>query len=287
MNFTDIKSAGLHLAIVMNSTCLPANNGGRIDPWARAQALKSLGCRLTLITWEPNGKLPESTEGLLRSVFEEIFIFGTGRGAKGLIKRLANLWRASPHVSSRFLSQPRYLQLTKDLDIFCPDAILLDGLYGGSLALKLSGDLEIPFFYRSHNIEHRYMSWQAKQASTLRSRLAWSLALTNLKIFETEIQLMAQHVFDISLSDMDYWRSVGVQRNSWLPTLFDESDYLGARSAQRTAEYDIAFVGNLSSPNNQQGVRWLLSEVLPLVRRSRPNVSCLIAGKNPPPHAAS
>jgi len=42
-------------------------------------------------------------------------------------------------------------------------------------------------------------------------------------------------------------------------------------------------VGGLRTPNNQQGVRWLVGGVLPLVRANRPDVTFAVVGSYPDP----
>jgi len=45
--------------------------------------------------------------------------------------------------------------------------------------------------------------------------------------------------------------------------------------------YDVAFVGNLCSPNNVEGVRWVIKKVIPLIRAQIPGLKFLIAGSTP------
>ncbi|MEM4260469.1 MAG: glycosyltransferase [Candidatus Woesearchaeota archaeon] len=46
-------------------------------------------------------------------------------------------------------------------------------------------------------------------------------------------------------------------------------------------KYDILFVGNMSYPPNVAAVMYLANEILPLVKKSKPDIKLLISGANP------
>jgi polysaccharide biosynthesis protein PslH len=47
-------------------------------------------------------------------------------------------------------------------------------------------------------------------------------------------------------------------------------------------KYDLLFMGNLGYPPNIDAVRFLVNEIMPLVKKHKPNIRLLIAGINPP-----
>ncbi|MCK4639192.1 MAG: glycosyltransferase, partial [Bacteroidales bacterium] len=49
----------------------------------------------------------------------------------------------------------------------------------------------------------------------------------------------------------------------------------------RKKEYDIVFAGNMGYPPNVNGVEFLVKQILPIVRRNKPEIKVLIAGANP------
>ena len=49
----------------------------------------------------------------------------------------------------------------------------------------------------------------------------------------------------------------------------------------RKKEYDIVFTGNMGYPPNVNGVEFLVKQILPIVRRNKPEIKVLIAGANP------
>ncbi len=49
----------------------------------------------------------------------------------------------------------------------------------------------------------------------------------------------------------------------------------------RKKEYDIVFTGNMGYPPNVNGVEFLVKQILPIVRKNKPEIKALIAGANP------
>jgi len=49
----------------------------------------------------------------------------------------------------------------------------------------------------------------------------------------------------------------------------------------RKKEYDIVFTGNMGYPPNVNGVEFLVKQIIPIVRRNKPEIKVLIAGANP------
>jgi polysaccharide biosynthesis protein PslH len=259
----------------------PANTGGRIDPWTRFQMFREQGCRLMLVTWTPNGSISEDARAVLREVFSDILVFRNGRDLPSMVRRIRGIHRYSPHLSSREINTAQRDLLLEHVRHFSPTCIWLDGLYGGIEARRLSRTLSLPLYYRSHNVEFLYMRSQARAAGSLRDKIAWMLAASNLEAFELETQLTSTAVFDISQDDIHYWQTRGVKDAVWLPTLFD-FEVSTASTPSKSRPYDLCFVGNLRAPNNQRGLRWFIEFVLPNIQASRPATTVAVAGSSPP-----
>lgn len=264
----------------------PATHGGLVDDWARLNALKAAGADLALVTWyaHKGEPLPSEHVAALRqvaSVLHTLPIQGTWGDR---IKRLARLWRWPSHVSSRIPGRALRAEIWQSLDAFKPQAIWLDALYPTWMAQEAAKRYGVPMFYRSHNIEHRYMKGQVARATSLRDRLAWSLNLPHLRRVEFDTWRHARVVFDISIDDLTWWRGQGFTHGVWLPPLV-QPDKAGKLTApvDREPEFDVAYLGNLRTPNNVEGVLWLLKEVWPRLLKVQPGLRLLIAGSSPAP----
>ena len=90
--------------------------------------------------------------------------------------------------------------------------------------------------------------------------------------------LRAHTVFDISIDDMEYWRSLGVKGARWLPPLPETAL---APMEVPPIPGDIVFSGNLRTPNNLLGLQWLMDEVMPRVWQEAPDARLHVVGSAP------
>jgi hypothetical protein len=266
--------------VVCNEVPYPAVSGGRSDVWQRLVALRRLGVAVHLITWYVRryGAPTGDDLGILRGVADELNVLPVSLGPRGLAARLIGLLKYPAHVSSRAPSKRGWAEIGNSVSAFRPDAVWLDGLYGGAVAMNIAAERQLPLFYRSHNIEHRYMRAQAAAAHALQKRLALRLACVRLREFEQSVIRKSVRQFEISLDDLRFWREQGLCNGVWLPPIVCPPDD-GAEV--KAGLYDLVFVGSLSSPNNIEGLVWLVDRVLPELRRARGSISVAVAGSRP------
>lgn len=258
---------------------LPANSGGRIDVTRRLRALRDGGHETALLTWQNvvlDGPVAQPVMAELGNLCTTHHIACIRRGAVESLRRLGHLGRLPSYAAARWvtLDRPAVLAWAR---AFAPDVLLLDGLYGMAAVRWLARELRVPWAYRAHNIEHRYMRYQHRQAAGLGARLRLSANLLGLRRAEQAVVDDAMCTFDISPADADHWRAHGARRVQWLPTVVD-ADFeaaMHAASAQ-PPQWDIVYFGNLHTPNNVEAVRWLLTQVLPLLG---PVLSSLAPGR--------
>ncbi len=262
----------------------PATHGGLVDDWARLNAMKAAGAQLALITWyaDHGEPLADTQIQALRKVAERVHALPIRAVFSDRFKRLIRLVRWPSHVSSRIPSRAELDALWKDLDQFQPEAIWLDALYPTVLAQRAARRYRVPLYYRSHNIEHVYMQGQVARAVTLRDRLAWALNLPHLRRVEFETWRASKVVFDISMDDLQWWVGQGLTNGQWLPPLVHPDKARALSSPYTVAPtFDVGYLGNLRTPNNVEGLVWLLKKVWPLLLDARPDMTMLLAGSSP------
>lgn len=279
--------ASMHIVVLAPDTPFPANRGGRADIWRRILAFKALGHRVYLIhLQEAAAPLCPTAADLaaMDAVVDGRFSFPIKRSLLRSARQLFGMRRLPWHAATRVPSPPELTDLLPKVDAFRPDLLWLEGPWFGWLAEELRQHCGAPIAYRSHNVEHLYLRGQARVASSLRNRLAWTLATVGLRRYETRLMSAAAHVFDISMDDLNFWRAQGIENNSWLPPLPD----LAARTwPTERHSCDLLFVGNLKTPNNLQGLRWLLDEVMPELRIQRPDLKLTVVGSQASPAVQS
>jgi hypothetical protein len=269
----------MKLAVFAIDLPYPPNHGGRADIWRRLLQWRSHGVGIALICWVDSTPDPEALR-VVRDSVQQLHVYPIRRGAREALTRALMLPFAPSHVAARRLSSSKRARLQRALAEFAPDAVWIDSVYPARTAVQVARALNRPYFFRSHNIEHRYMARQARAARQLRDALALRLATVTLERFELGIMREARFVFDVSADDVDYWRSRGIEHiRQLLPLPGIAPDRAGDHPGKPTRE--VVFLGNLATPNNICGVEWLLRRVRPLVEAQRHGTRWTLAGSAP------
>lgn len=271
----------MRILCISNEFPLPANSGGRVDVWRRLRALHEAGHTLALVCWTDAGRsepLSPTLQAQLKDVCADLKVMSITRSPHEIANRLIQLWRWPSHVASRWISS-RSTDLNTWAQQFRPDVVLLDGLYGGAVALSLSRQIGCELWYRSHNIEHRYMAAQRVRERRWKRRIGLAANCIGLEHFERHVIRTATRVFDISQEDAEFWRKEGFKHIEWVPTLVDRAFTARLKACTSGNSYDILYFGNLNTPNNVEAVQWFIRKVLPLVVHQ--NLKIVIAGSRP------
>ena len=264
----------------------PPNYGHKVDQFHRWRGFAADGWKLRLICWRSPQDPPAApdSDAKLASVFDRVDELPIGYDWRSMMRRLFLLPRYPSHVASRVPDAATRRRLIAEAKAFAPDAIILDGIYGGVLGFALARVCAVPVIVRGHNIEHVYFAGQVRAASGLARKIKWTLALLGLKRYETGILRKADWTFDISADDVLFWQERGINRISWSPTVYPGDDRASlVDPAERT--FDVAYIGNMRLPNNLAGLTWFVREVLPRLRAARPETTYCFAGANPSPEA--
>lgn len=284
-----MNEVSLSLTVVAGEFPYPPNHGGRFDIWHRLRALNALGVRLQLVCWYSplwGGRPQEAHLDAVGSVVDDLVVLPISVGPMALLRRLALLRRMPSHAASRLPSGPAWQVLLDRVQQFEPDGIWQDNLWGGATAARLAGAMQLPHWVRSHNVEHRYMAEQFRLAVGLKDRLRIGLACVGIQRFETDILRGATRVFDISMSDLQWWKTQGVRDAQWLPPTCPSALTEPAAAGEAAAPAGLGtgfalYVGNLHTQNNVDGLKWLLTRVWPTVRERMPQARLVLGGSNP------
>lgn len=256
----------------------PANRGGRVDVMRRLQAMRDLGHEVLLVTPTARHE-PNADDDAARRYFDAIQIDWIALPMRGAAAALAGVFahggRLPFFISRRQPAGADFVTLLEQVRAFAPSVLWLEGPWYWPLARRLSRALGCRVAYRSHNIEHRYMRGQAALTRSGLARLKMRLSFVGLHALEHEAVGAADALFDISLDDLRWWN---VPHGHWLPPL---SARKPAPETKAIAHDEIVFVGNLTTPNNIAGVRWLVDEVMPQVSARRPDLRLRVVGSNP------
>jgi glycosyltransferase involved in cell wall biosynthesis len=138
-----------------------------------------------------------------------------------------------------------------------------------------------------HNVETMIWRRHAEHAGNPAVRWYMRKQADRMFRFERGICRRAGHIAAVSGQDAATMRELfGVERVTAIPTGVD-IEFFTAPDPAPAADTDLAFVGAMDWRPNIDGVRWFVREVLPLIRRVRPECSLTIVGRTPPPWIAA
>ena len=271
----DTALAG-RLTVFCQDVPYPANHGGKLDLWNLIQGLHHEGLTIQLVCWFKDQRIGPDTRRALATVAADVVE----------VRRRDGWWRLlyaryPPRMLSFKPSPSGYAELKKSVQTFGPDWFLLDYWLAYLPARRLATDLQRPLVYRSQNVEHRYYRDLRRVAhGVLKMKLA--LNAVRLAAAEREIRAAADLVADISADDLQEWNALGGAGNALVvpPVWFPPPE---PASHDLDRDIDLLFVGNLRTPNNVEGLSWLVDEVLPIVRtRTKPrDIRVVFAGSEP------
>lgn len=274
------------LLVVAAEFPYPPMHGLLADIWRRLQMLQRLNCDVGLVTWfdenffHDENQLQEAFAAVTRKV-AWLHAFPKRRGPRQDAFRLVRVLGGLPsHAAARSLHNDDLKTVEAAARAFNPDAVLSEGLPASHLAIALGKLLDIPMFHRSTNIEHQYFVKQSAASEDVRERLKCAFACIHLRRYEQMVMRNARVCFDISVDDLAWWAEQGVRGGQWLPPLAETVVPQSPRRIDRS-ERDLAFLGNLNTPNNVQGVRWLVEQVMPVVWSLRPCTMLHVGGSRP------
>jgi hypothetical protein len=171
--------------------------------------------------------------------------------------------------------------IVEKVKAFGPHAVMGFCLDNVPMILALRDRCQVKALLRSQNIEHFYKVKQHKLSGG-RQRLRSYFDLLGLKTFEYKALKAVDAFFDISVTDLKFWQNEGLSNGHWVPPIVMSAASSRLHGNFPSAKFDVGFIGNLWTPNNIEGVRWLITQVLPQLNQQLGRTSrTLIAGSRP------
>jgi len=189
----------------------------------------------------------------------------------------AGLFSPLPLAVSRYRSEPMLRQVEALTRAEKFDSIVCDFLF----AAPNMPDLASTVLFQ-HNVESLIWKRQTDNAPDPLLRLYFRSQYNRMLRFEGETCRAAKSVIAVSETDAHTLRSLyGVSRIAAVPTGVDLDYFTPANRPAPSA--DLVFAGSMDWIPNIDGIQWFVEEVLPLIRKQRPDCSLVIAGRRPAP----
>ena len=267
----------MKITVICHDIPYPADRGARVDMWRRIKAFASIGVELQLISWFSNPPSPEEVAEM-EKYCEKIYLIPFKHTIVSFAHRGIDIFAYPLEVTSRIVRGKELSGLFSEVRVFAPHAIWVDGIHGGQIGTKLSENLQVPLITRSHNIEHLYYRRLLASTIDLKGRLKRYMSVSHLESYEKKLLKNSAFFYDISADDLKFWQDHGFTNGRYLPPFIEFSE---DKSLQANAVYDVVYLGNLHVNNNVAGVIWFITQVIPMIRSTLPNIKVLIAGLNP------
>ncbi len=191
-----------------------------------------------------------------------------GQLAAGLFSRL-------PVPVSRYRSKAMREQVAKLTAGHAFDAVVCDFPFVAPNFADLA-----PVTLFQHNVEAIIWKRHAEHAATFAHSFYFGLQARRMRAYEGELCRSVRAVIAVSAADADYMRKhYGVQQICPVPTGVDLDHFAPPPDPPRRA--DLVFLGSMDWMANIEGIVWFVREILPRIRRKKPDCSLAIVGRRP------
>jgi glycosyltransferase involved in cell wall biosynthesis len=165
------------------------------------------------------------------------------------------------------------------------DIVQIEGLeMSFAVEIVRANSPQAKIIFDDHNAEYELQRRASTADTTSLGRIPAALysriQATRLRDYERRICNDVDHVVAVSDNDGRLLQELGLQTPvSVIPNSIDVQQYM---VAEETSErYDLVFVGKMDYRPNVDAVLWFASEVWPTLKKSRPDITWSIVGKNP------
>ena len=260
----------------------PPTSGQRLRNLAILRALLADGHEVTWVSFYEPGQGSTGLEEA-HSVCKNIVLIPLpGCQTAGLLDaaaRLRSLFSSEPHGARRFRSTQMREAVARCLNTEQFDALICDDVY---LAGNLPADVAVPVLLNKHDLTCVLFE---RFSSIVRNPIKRIYALTELpkvRRIEREACRSCDVVLAASPVDCGHVSAMAPQTPVVIvPNAVDLTTY--SRSDQPASpQVDLLFFGAMDFYPNQDAVQFLVSEILPRIRRRVPSVTLLVAGRNLP-----
>src|ERR1041385_7473158 len=196
------------------------------------------------------------------------------------LELLFNLGSRFPYAVKKYESAAMRNEIVKRTQDQSIDVVICDFL---APAINVPRSLSCPAILFQHNVEA--MIW--KRHFEVQSNAARKTYLGDqwrkMRRFEKEMCRRFDAVIAVSREDRDQMREeYGVKAVFEVPTEID-TDFFMPSGTQKVEPHNVVFTGSMDWLPNEDAIRYYTEQIQPIVRRSLPNATLTVVGRNPYP----
>ncbi|MBI1184607.1 glycosyltransferase [bacterium] len=200
----------------------------------------------------------------------------------GLVNTALNLFSNKAFHVSRFYAAHIEQALIDLLHKYSFDAVVFESIFMAPYLPVVQKHSKAVTVLRSHNIE--YLIWQrvCDESTNPLKKAYLNIQMGRLKKYELETSGQFDIIAAITPVDAHFYRGLAIKSKVIdLPFGIDNL----AQPLQLSSNdpyFHIGFLGSMDWIPNQEGIRWFVSEVWPLIESKNAGIKCHIAGRHMP-----
>ena len=133
-----------------------------------------------------------------------------------------------------------------------------------------------------HNVETTIWERHLEMAPSPLHRAFFRMQRNRMADYEGRVCRESAHVVAVSAKDADRFRTMfGVSRISEVPTGVDVTPFAPPAPGEAGRIADLVFVGSMDWLPNIDGCTYFVNEILPIIRKSKPECTLAIVGRSP------
>lgn len=272
----------MRILFLANKMPYPTKDGGTIATLSMAKAIARLGNQVTILamnTYKHNYNIQDLPKELKELIEFHTVSVDTKIKPPELLINL--LFSGLPYNAKRFVSHNYEQALIELLDKNKYDIVQLEGLYLYPYISTIRKHFKGKIALRAHNIEHEI--WKRTLQNQKAGVRKWYIKLLTRRMRKFEINSLNKFDILIPITERDghVFEFLGNKAPKCVAPVGIDIDKYDLVTIE-DIKPDLAFIGSLDWGPNQEGIKWFLDNVWPLILKSRPDAKFHIAGRNAP-----
>lgn len=271
----------MHILWIKTELLHPVDKGGRIRTYQMLRALKDRH-RVTYLALDDGHAAPDAPERASEycdSLVRVPHRTAAKRSMRFYAELVGNLFSNLPYAVSRYRSRALSSEIRRVVRDERVDLVVCDFL---APSLNVPDDLGVPVVLFQHNVEamiwQRHVDVRTRPLAKAYFREQWR----RMARFERNECRRFDRVIAVSRQDAEVMQSeYGVAHAADVPTGVD-TDYFRPSGDVEPEPLNLVFTGSMDWLPNEDGIRWFVDEVLPLVHEAEPGATLTVVGRHPP-----
>lgn len=266
----------MNILIVDEEVPWPLNTGKRLRTYNLLKRLQEAHCVTYLCYGAPDAVLPDCPNVKLITLPSPIL---EQKGVRFYCSLLSNLFSKKPYIVDRHYSRTFADKAASLVDGSRFDLVHCEWTPYTENILSLFG--KIPTVLSAHNVEaqiwERYFQAETNPLKKLYIYIQWQ----KLARYEANAAQGYSIVSTVSEPDRDVFvNQYGCKQVTVVPNGVDEQYFAPVRT--EILPGSMVFTGSMDWRPNQDGVRYFIEEIFPLIKSKNPVASFTVVGRKPP-----